>query len=102
MQVKLRARLVDQCSSEFYETLRDQKASKYLSNDKPKVSLRDHHELLLFDQRSTKISCTRLQASWLLALDFGGGTCATCLIKSDFNLVGFFVSLTPQLWRLLT
>jgi len=62
-QVRLRACLVDQLSSDFYETLGDEKASKYLSNDMPKVELRDQLELLLIGKKSMLIPFTRLQAS---------------------------------------
>ena len=96
-RVRIRAYLADQLSSNFCETLGYENASKYLSNDIPKIELKDQLELLLSSKRSKENPFTQLQGNLAALLVFGVATCTTCLIMITTDVLSCFVSLTP-LW----
>ena len=74
----------------FGEAVGNERASKHLSCDIPKVELRDLSEWLSTGQTSIKIPLLNSKLA-------GCTSCATGLIKTDNDVLGYIISLTPPL-----
>jgi len=79
-------------SSNFCQTLGYESASKYLSNQGPKVEKRDWHNQALSSQRRRETPFTRVKIKPAATAFLGFATCPLAELESNMVVLGCFVT----------